>query len=378
MPVIPELFRKTTVKSIGSIYDFDEYKVLIQEYVEDGEWFTVAGLRRTGKTTLVRSVVRSLRVPSIYVNLWELVPGEVSLKALINEMLREFGREFAGRVRSIRRHIKEIVLFGVGIKFSEEKPSEGLTRVIEQILERRGKLVVILDEVQELDRDFPRLIKYLAALHDLFAPNLVVILLGSIVSLKNMLDMIKGTPMRGRMTKEIVLRPFDIITAIGFLRKGFSLCGIELPDNVLRHIVEYLGGFPGWLAEYGRAFIRHYRRSRQMPDPIKIMDYVYTEAKETIYEEVAKLISQRRKLINYIRILNHAAINISVTPSEIAGLLNIKRNTAHKYLRFLNERALLGEKNGRYYIEDPLVRRAMAEPDAIDRVLLAFKRIIMD
>ena len=153
MITIPELFERKTVKSIDSIFDLDEYKDLIRGYIEYGEWFTVAGLRRTGKTTLVRFIIKSLGVPSIYVNLWELVPKGVSLDALMNKMLQEFSDEFKGRIRSISKHIKEIALFGIRIRFSEERPSEGVTQAIKRVLKEKRKLVIVLDEVQELNQE---------------------------------------------------------------------------------------------------------------------------------------------------------------------------------------------------------------------------------
>ena len=99
-----------------------------------------------------------------------------------------------------------------------------------------------------------------------------------------------------------------------------------------------------------------------------ILNTVYSNAKKSIYEEVAKLIMQRKKLLNYIKILRNIAINITTTPTEIASILSIERNTAFKYLKYLQERAIISSKNGKYYIVDPLIRRALRDPDAKDQI----------
>ena len=372
---IPEIFERKTVKNINAIFDVDEYKQLVHTYIEYGEWFTVAGLRRTGKTTLVRSIVAFMGSPSIYINLWELSPYGLSIKTLINRLIEEINHVFSGKMCSVGRRIKEISLFGFKISFSSERPSEALTKLIERIIKNKKRLIIVLDEIQELGQDLGKLIKYLGAIHDLFAPKLVVILLGSVISLKNILKKVKGAPLRGRITREIILKPFDMETAIGFLKEGFNQCGITIQENTLIRIVEFLGGFPGWLSEYGRLYIETYTKTKKKPDPLTILNTVFNDAREAIYEEIAKLVYQRKKLLNYIKILKHIAINITTPPTEIAKMLKTTRVTAYKYLKYLHQRAILETKNGKYYIIDPLIRRAMTQPDAEDKILQYLKNI---
>jgi len=372
---VPEIFEKKTIKSIDSIFNMEEYKELIRLYIEYGEWFTVAGLRRTGKTTLVRSIVASMKIPAIYVNLWTFPQGEVSLKILLDKILEKLNEAFSGKIRTIGKRVKEVTIFGIRITFSSNRPSDGLTKIIERTIKAKEKLIIMLDEVQELGSDFGKLIRYLAALHDLFSPNLVVILLGSVISLKNILKRVRGTPLRGRLTKEIILQPFDTITAMNFLKKGFGECGIDIPDDVLKSVVEYLGGFPGWLVEFGKTFIEKYAAKKKYPNPREVLLGVYEEAKETIYEEIAKLVAQRKKLLNYIKLLTYTARNLSITPSEAAEALRIQRSTAHKYLKYLQERAILNSRDGVYYIVDPLIRRALAEPNAKEQIISAYSKL---
>ena len=344
---VPEIFERKTMKNINAVYGVEEYKRLVRTYIEYGEWFTVAGLRRTGKTTLVRSIVAFMGLPSIYINLWELSPYGLSIKTLINRLIEEINYVFSGKMRSVGRRIKEVSLFGFKISFSSERPSEALTKLIERIIKRKKRLIIILDEIQELGQDLAKLIKYLGAVHDLFAPDLVVVLLGSVISLKNILKKVKGAPLRGRITREIILKPFDIETAIGFLKEGFNQCGITLREDTLVRIVEFLGGFPGWLSEYGRLYIETYAKTGEKPDPLSVLNTVFSDAREAIYEEIAKLVYQRRRLMNYIKILKYIAVNITVPPSEIAKMLKTTRVTAYKYLKYLHQRAVLESENGK-------------------------------
>jgi len=58
-----------------------------------------------------------------------------------------------------------------------------------------------------------------------------------------------------------------------------------------------------------------------------------------------------------------------VTPSQVAKILNIKRNTAIKYLKYLEERALLIRRDHKYMIADPLIRGALIELNAKEQIL---------
>ena len=86
-----------------------------------------------------------------------------------------------------------------------------------------------------------------------------------------------------------------------------------------------------------------------------MLDTIFSDARETVYGEIAKLVYQRRKLLNYTKILKHIAVNITVSPSEIAKMLKTTRVAAYKYLKYLHQRAILETENGKHYFDDSML-----------------------
>ena len=54
------IFAKSTLKPMTSVFNYEAEKQKIKMLSSAGEWITVSGLRRTGKTTLVRSTASSM------------------------------------------------------------------------------------------------------------------------------------------------------------------------------------------------------------------------------------------------------------------------------------------------------------------------------
>ena len=350
------IFAKTTVKPLSSVFDLSDEKKVVSMLVNAGEWFTVSGLRRTGKTTLVRSVANSLNVIPIYVNLWDIPVENVSLDSCF-ELIANSVRKVAENrsLRKVLKMVEKISFFGVSIDV-KVKSQMSLTDAFRELCSK-GKVVLIIDEVQELLR-YSSAFKYLAALHDELAPSLSVVFLGSIASLKNVLERPESAPLYGRLSEEIVLKPFDETTSRRLLKAGFEECNVPFDDEIIEEASLRLGGFAGWLTHFGRICVLQHLRGEEVEFE-KVLKHLEKEVIFTIYGEIARALTERRKITSYLRVLRFAAEMGEVSVSAASKLLGKAPSTAITYLKHLVNRGLLKKDGEVYRIADPMIRRAV-------------------
>lgn len=60
-----------------------------------------------------------------------------------------------------------------------------------------------------------------------------------------------SSPLYGRISEEIEIRPFPRELSEEFLRRGFAEVGVKVPEDEIRRAVDELDGIPGWLVEFG-------------------------------------------------------------------------------------------------------------------------------
>ncbi len=353
------IFARSTLKPLDSVFNFDEEKKKISLLATNGEWFTVSGLRRTGKTTLVRSVCNTINAITVYVNIWEIQEEEKApyvLDMIVNEIKNQLKRsrlkEFLGRFEKL-----SFFCVSVGIRARNQVRLEQALRN----LVKKKNVVIILDEIQEMKRE-EEFFKFLAALHDETAPKLSMIFLGSIISLRDILEASYSKPLHGRISEEIVLEPLKEYETRLMLKKGFEQCDVKVKDEVIREASYRLGGLPGWITHFGRiAVINHYLGKKINVD--NIYDKLVKEAEKILYDEIARAISEKRKLRNYIRILKHLGEHGEITVAETARLINKKPNTALIYLTYLIKAGLVTKIKNKYSITDPIIREVLAKKE---------------
>ncbi len=354
------IFARTTVKPLSSVFNFEREKRAIEFLMRSGEWFVVSGLRRTGKTTLVRSIAESLDLIPIYVNMWEAPIENLSLDVYF-EMLKNAVASVTERrgIRRVLNMIEKISFLGVTVEM-KRKARISMTEALKTLC-RRNRVVLILDEVQELLK-YPEAFRYLAALHDILAPRMSVVFLGSIASLKRVLERHESFPLYGRIGEEIVLKPFDERTSIKMLEAGFDECGVSVSREIIEDAALRLGGFPGWLTHFGRTYVLMRLRGEDTT-----LDHVIgkmeEEAAAMIYGEVARALYGRRRISSYLRILRYAAEMGEISVSEAARIIGKVPSTAITYLKYLLERGLMKKVDDRYKIADPVIRRVALRPD---------------
>ena len=362
------IFARTTLKPLNSVFNLDKEKRYIKVLVENGEWFTVSGLRRTGKTTLVRSVISAMDVYSIYINLWGRTSERITLDIILEEitkMIKELAEK--GRLKEILKYIDKVSFIGVTIQLKTKNQS-ALIETIKRLTKKK-RVVIIIDEAEEMISD-AKVFKFLAALHDELAPSLSVVLLGSVVSMKKMLSSSVSSPLYGRIGNEIILKPFDEANSRELLRAGFEQCNFQVDEELITEGALRLGGFAGWLTSFGRTVVIEHQKGADIKNIRDILETLENDAAKMIYEEIARILYGKKMLRGYIKIIKAAAENGYITVSEGAKIIERKPNTTLNYLRALVNNGILIKEKDFYKIADPLVRRVALKPNFESEVKL--------
>ncbi|MEQ9714331.1 MAG: ATP-binding protein [Candidatus Asgardarchaeum sp.] len=355
------IFSKSTLKPLRSVFNYDQEKKKIQLLVSAGEWFTVSGLRRTGKTTLARSTVATINdIQTIYVDMWGA--EEHREIDIFLERLRLGIKQLAvaSKIKSILRKVEGITFLGIVKVELKLKGELTITEALESLAKKK-KVVLIIDEAQIALRS-RRVAEFLASLHDKLSPNLSVIMAGSLISMKKIISTNKAMPLYGRIGDELILNPLNVDSAREFLLKGFEECNISVTDDIIDIGVSVFGGFAGWLNWYGRRVVLELLQNRKII-PFKIVELVESEARGQIYDEIARTLRDRKNIRLYLKILNRIANSEFITVSEAAKLINRDESTAVFYLSQLSEIGLIKKEERYYTIADPMIKRIARNPD---------------
>ena len=355
-------FSRSTVKPIDKIFNLEKEKKLIIEFLRHNEWFMVSGIRRVGKTTLVRSLLKHLGIRNIYINLWNIDedrPYDDFIYRLSRELLSYVDRSIKSKLKGI----EEISLLGIRVKLKHKEKEFYLDELLEQIL-RKHRIVIVIDEIQEIEKNLKKFSKLLSALHDQFAPRLSVVILGSIASIRHLFkgDMSETEPLFGRIIREFNITPFSISEAKQFLLAGFEECNIDINTEDIEKAISYLGTITGWLVEFGRQYVIE-KRALGSVEVDKIIETAYEHSKTIVYGEIARMLKGKKRFDVYLRILKLIANNPYIGLAEISRALSRSKPTILQYLEFLMFRNIVYGENGRYNIIDPLYRRTILAPN---------------
>ena len=354
------IFAKSTLKPINSVFNYEGEKNKIKLLVSVGDWATVSGLRRTGKTTLVRSTISAMKNTNVlYVDMWgteERHEFDIFLERLRIEVKKLATRS---KLKSVVEKIESISF--IGIKIDLRIKGEFMLIDLLERLTKKTKLVLILDEAQSA-LNSRKVTEFLASLHDRLAPNFSVVMVGSVISMKKIISSKKAMPLYGRISDEIVLQPLSPEKAKKFLVEGFAECNVSVDDLIVDAGVNAFGGFAGWLNWYGRRVVLEVLSHREI-DPYRVIKLVEKEAREQIYDEIARILLNRKNFRVYLKIIRETALMDFVTLSDLARATKKNASTIAFYIKHLKDMGILKKEKNYYMISDPMIRRLAKEPD---------------
>ena len=298
----------------------------------------------------------------VYVNLW----GAKGTNDFLNALARALNEE-----QSIITKIKNVSIEGAtfgsnGLSITlSKKPMTTLWDLLDALGKQKAHYVIELDEVQELASISGRILRILANLFNTHS-NLTFVFTGSMFGLmKTLLEPDSTSPLYGRSPAILDIRPFDEEQSKGFLKKGFSECGIEISSNRINSTVEYLDGIPGWLTLYGnKVCIQHLPHEQAIEGTI-------VEASRVVADELEHFYQNRDRLA-YLAALKQAVKASSWTELKTAVCLAkgsiVNDSTVDRIVKNLKAGMLIYEKNGRYRVEDPMLRSLLLTSAGADGV----------
>jgi AAA+ ATPase superfamily predicted ATPase len=213
----------------------------------------VTGIRRIGKTSVLKVSLKEIRRESLLLDARGLGP---------NYGRREFFNLLANSLRpslptlgEILKSVKGVRIAGLEIEFEWRKGGASLVELFDRLNER--ELVIAIDEAQRLRGPFSEEVRSaLAHAYD-YDRDLSFILTGSEVGL--LYDFLgiedPSSPLYGRYLHEIRLERFDGQRSLEFLERGFEEAGVRVPRELLIRAVEELDGIPGWLTFFGNSYL---------------------------------------------------------------------------------------------------------------------------
>ena len=326
------------------LFNFEEEYLALKRAFKRYNLIAIKGLRRTGKTSLMRVVFNEIEKPKCFIDSRELAPytpHQTYLYILkkIEESTTSIFEKILGRITEIE----------VGITLKIER--EMLAKVLENI-NKKSEFYLFIDEVQLLKR--ARLDEFLAYIVDRYK-NIKIVISGSEIGL---LDEFLGeedaSPLFGRAKKIIDIKRLTPPQSKQFLQKGFEQAGIKISKEEIAQAVNELDGIIGWLTLYG--FYRIEER--------EALEKVKENASEMVKKEIEAFLKNRAQAKNrYIAILE-ALSQGAKSWKEIKTYLTIKEGKRipdirlATYLKTLRNYGFI-EKKGGYRLTDPLIKEAL-------------------
>ena len=260
------LFSPVPKSSREDFFDREAELESLQRFLKsDAPLCLILGLRRSGKSSLLRVGLKEAGMPSITLDLRvleeKLRPSYADLLDLMSGELSSFASRRRGLAKAILEAFKSVEGIEVeGLRISFRWSGRGAVRLVDLLagLERAFRAsgtvgVVAFDEAQELAA-VPglRFDSVLAYAYDNFS-NLKVVLTGSKVGLLYRFLRFDDpkAPLFGRAVWRIELPYFSKEQSLEFLKRGFEQVQLKVSEKELVEVVEALDGVPGWLSYYG-------------------------------------------------------------------------------------------------------------------------------
>jgi len=340
------------------LFDFDEEYEILKKCIENGEEhiIVVSGLRRTGKTSLMKVVYNEINQPKLYIDSREIYPlTPASVNQHFITVLMDFVKEH-NLIKAVLDHVKAIELMvRIEAKERENVLSAVLKTVNAEMEKRKTHATIFIDEAQILKpTGFDRMIAYI---YDNLKHIQVVIAGSEIGLLEEFVGKEKDAPLYGRARKLITLNRLASEKSILFLRQGFKQAGRKISEEELNKIVNEIDGIIGWLAMYGWYSLRM--------DSKKALNTVLKEGSKIVAGEVDAFLQYRvGARLRYLAIPK----SLNIRPmrwSEIKKAVEIeekkKINDSHiaNYIENLVDYGFIEKEEDYYKLTDPLIRNSL-------------------
>jgi len=341
------MFLQRPCEKREELFDRDEELEITLKCIRNGVWVAILGPRMSGKTSIAKVAGNMLSREGyncIYVNLIRAYGVRIAVERIL-----------ASLPKSIIDKVKDLLEFiglkagvtGIEIKLRQGVSYTSILEKLFQEISKRDKLVVVLDEVQEIKGGVNHFLAMLYRLRT-STKNLIFIFTGSAIGLmKTLLYPSPRNPMYGRTPVKVELKPWSIKLALEFLEQGLGECNVEYTERELEEAIRELGTLPGWLSFYGL------RRCAGKPHR-QALNEALNQATIIARSELEEILKGRARWARKaIRMLAYGA-----RWSELLREAKTSPNSLKNLLETLKNLYLLAEESGVYRITDPVYKRA--------------------
>lgn len=316
--------------------DFFNFEVLqenLKEAVKNKEIPLIAihGLRRTGKTSLIKVVLNTIKKKHIWID------GRViASKSHFNDIL-------VGEIEKFKTF--KIEKIGIkGVEFGLGKIKRGLDYL------NKKKMSLVLDEAQLLKKF--GLDAVLASIYDNYS-NIKIIVSGSETGI---LSSFLGTnnakaPLYGRAVHEIQTTRLDREGSSMFLKLGAKQAKITISEDDINKTIEKLDGIIGWLTKYG-----WYRQKKPHRDALAM---TIDEGKQIVLDEFMRISAGSEKYSLIVKSVKNRNRSEGARWEELKEKTSISDKQLYTMTKRLIDSGFLLKQNELYTIADPMLEEAI-------------------
>ena len=239
-----------------------EYKKLEKD-VQTGRIILLDGLRRIGKTSLLKVFLNENDYFNIMIDCRAFEKNyRINKREFKRAISEEIDKQIkASKFKKLLQNFSELGIGEITIRLnsklhtSDPNLSEILTELNTVMEKKEKKFIIAFDEAQFLrfyGKGGHELLQMLAYAYDNL-DNILFILTGSEVGLLHDFLNVEDpdAPLYGRYINEITLKRFEKTKSIEFLKQGFAESNIKISDEEILKVVEKLDGIVGYLTMFG-------------------------------------------------------------------------------------------------------------------------------
>lgn len=232
----------------------------------------VLGERGIGKSSLCRFIRqyadRELGMLGLHVFLGNIETTEDLVAAVFSQLAESSAdRPWYGKIKDLlKRHLKEVGLFGVSVKFEASEPElksltadfpRALAELLAQLGPDRKGLLLILDDINGLAKS-ERFANWLKSFVDTVAANHPIPMHFVMSGLpERRASLVELQPSLNRVFALMQTGTIPLPEVRTFFRKAFEHARVTIDDDACEMLAEYSGGYPVLMQEIGDAAYRH-------------------------------------------------------------------------------------------------------------------------
>ncbi|MEM0371399.1 MAG: ATP-binding protein [Ignisphaera sp.] len=291
------------------LFNFDEEFNMLKKFLGH-PLLVVTGLRRTGKTSLILTVLEESGIPYVFVDLRGFVRSWRDLYETLSVSISEFAsrmsrfRSFYESLVKILSIVKGVSISGISIEFSWGRDRPLLTQLftaLDRVAEEHGvKVVMVFDELQRAVGGIGMALQNALAYSYDHLKNISFIISGSEMGVIYRFLKDPEAPLYGRAYLEVKTRRLRREEAVEFLVKGFNEVNYDVSIDRINEAVDKLDGIIGWLTYYGYSTVFQGKN----------MDDIWRDAVEMAKKELENFINYRVSRERYKMVLRLLSLGV--------------------------------------------------------------------